>query len=257
MIYWINKGIWFLCNPMSVGLCALLLSLGLGRKHRRICNVCILLTLIGFYVLSTGWFVRLSGNLLEKDYPQIRPEESPYADAIVELSGGVGFREKNVMGYPELASAADRVYCAALLWRAGKAPVIVTSCKNVTNTDDVVLRELGVQADAIVSETEATTTEENAKFIQQMLKERWRSNVGGNSRQRVLLVTSAWHMKRSLYMFRKYAPTIDCIPVACDYEVMTKGPLNFRDFIPDPASFELSCRFLHEWLGIVGYHFRS
>ena len=246
-MYWFNKTVWFLSNPMTIGLFVLLLALYV----RKVRLWCLLFVVCWFYVLSTGWCFRLTGCPLEWDYPQLNPGDYPVCDAIVDLGGGVLRFENNKTTYPELASAADRVYWSALLWRAGKAPIIITSCHGVTNADDIVLSDLGVPASAIVSEERATTTEENAKYISKLF-----ANRTNHRPPRILLVTSAWHMKRSLYMFRKYAPEVECVPVACDYEVMTRSPLNLRSFIPDPCAFELNCRFLHEWLGILGYHFR-
>lgn len=249
-MYWFNKAVWFLSNPMTVGLVLLLLAL-LSQKFRRIG---LLVVPILFYVLSCGWCGRIIGGVLERDYPQRSPESCPSADLIIELGGGMMYKENNRMGFPELASGADRVYYTALLWKANKAPTILTTSIGVEKTDNVFLRDLGVPERVIISDTASTTTEENAKFTLRLMKEQGFCSEG--RRPKALLVTSAWHMKRSLYMFEKYAPEIECIPAACDYEVKTKGPLNFKDFIPDPSAFELSCRFLHEWLGILGYHFR-
>lgn len=256
MIYWINKFVWSLSNPMTLGLALLVLALIFRRRFRKLSVLCVLFVICGFCVLSTGCGYKMIGWTLEHEFPQLNPQDCPTADAIVCLGGGVQKATRNMTDYPDLSSSADRVYMSALLWKAGKAPVVVTSCHGVTNADDVVLRDLGVRPDAIVSECDATTTEENAKFIQRLLDKQAKVEVE-QRKVSVLLVTSAWHMKRSLYMFKKYAPDIECIPVACDFEVMTKDPpFSFRSFVPDPAAFELSCRFLHEWLGIAGYHFR-
>lgn len=257
MIYWINKLVWSLANPMTVGLVLLILALIFRGRFRKLSALNVRLVICCFYVLSTSCGAELIGWTLEHEFSQLNPQDCPTADAIVCLGGGVQKRTRNTTNYPDLSSSADRVYMSALLWKAGKAPYVITSNNGVTNADDVVLHDLGVRPDAIFSECDATTTEENARFIQRLLDERVKSKMDVEQRKvSVLLVTSAWHMKRSLYMFQKYAPEIECIPVACDYEVMTKEPLNVRDFIPDPGAFELSCRFLHEWLGILGYHFR-
>ena len=256
MIFWINKFVWSLANPMTVGLVLLVLALVFRGRFRKFGVACMLFAICGFYALSTGCGYKIIGWTLEHEFPQLNPQDCPTADAIVCLGGGVLKDTRSTTDYPSLSSSVDRVYMSALLWKAGKAPVVVTSCHGVTNADDVVLRALGVRSDAIVSECEATTTEENAKFVSQLLASH-QSPVTSHQPARILLVTSAWHMKRSLYMFKKYAPDIECIPVACDFEVMTKDPpFSFRSFLPDPCAFELSCRFLHEWLGILGYHFR-
>lgn len=258
MIFWINKLVWSLANPMTVGLVLLVLALVFRERFRKFGVLCALFAVCGFYALSTGCGYKIIGWTLEHEFPQLNPQDCPTADAIVCLGGGVLKDARSTTDYPSLSSSADRVYMSALLWKAMKAPVVITSCHGTTNADDIVLRDFGLPSSAIVSENEATTTEENARFIQRLLDKQAKSKIEVEQRKvSVLLVTSAWHMKRSLYMFEKYAPEIECIPVACDFEVMTKDPpLSFRSFVPDPCAFELSCRFLHEWLGILGYHFR-
>lgn len=255
MIFLINKLAWSLANPMTVGLILLIFALIFRGYCRKLSALCVLFVICGFYALSTGCGTKLIGWTLEHEFPQLNPQDCPTADAIVCLGGGVQKATRNTTNYPDLASSADRVYMSALLWKAARAPIVITSCRGVTNADDVVLHDLGVQPDAIVSECEAMTTEENAKFIARLFASR-QLPVSSRQSPRILLVTSAWHMKRSLYMFKKYAPDIECIPVACDFEVMTKGPsISMNGFLPSAEAFELSCRFLHEWLGIFGYRF--
>lgn len=255
-MYWFNKAVWCLANPMTIGLVLLIMALVFRGRFRKFGVACMLFAICGFYALSTGCGYKIIGWTLEYEFPQLNPQDCPTADAIVCLGGGVLKDARSTTDYPSLSSSADRVYMSALLWKAKKAPVVITSCRGTTNADDIILMELGVPSPAIASENEATTTEENAKFVFRLLARR-QSPVTSHQLPRILLVTSAWHMKRSLYMFKKYAPNIECIPVACDFEVMTKDPpFSFRSFVPDPCAFELSCRFLHEWLGILGYHFR-
>ena len=62
-------------------------------------------------------------------------------------------------------------------------------------------------------------------------------------------------MKRSLLMFKKYAPELECIPAACDFECSVGYPLSFKDVLPDPGAFECNCRYFHEWLGLFGYKY--
>jgi len=50
--------------------------------------------------------------------------------------------------------------------------------------------------------------QENAKFVETVLATKNTKNA------KILLVTSAWHMRRSLLMFKKYVPKLDVIPAA-------------------------------------------
>lgn len=256
MIFFLNKLVWVCGNPTVIGLLILLAAIILRKRSRKFGLAALLLVFCWFYLLSTSSLSKMIGWTLEHEYPQMNPEDCPLADAIVCLGGGIQKQSRSVTNYPDFASSADRVYLSALLWKAGRSPFIITSCSGVTNADNVVLRDLGVPAEAIITESNAKTTEENAKFIQQLLTERAKKkDECVQQKTCVLLVTSAWHMKRSLYMFHKYAPDIVCIPVACDFEVMTKDPPSLRGLLPDPGSFAMTSCFLHEWLGIIGYKY--
>lgn len=75
------------------------------------------------------------------------------------------------------------------------------------------------------------------------------------NRPKVLVVTSAWHMKRTMLMYQKYAPNVEAIPAPCDFEYshMSHGGWVALDFLPDPVSFMMNCVAAHEWVGYWGY----
>ena len=106
---------------------------------------------------------------------------------------------------------------------------------------------------------DARNTEEEAKGIRELLKRGVRgqgSGVrGGEARATILLVTSAWHMKRARMMFEKYAPEIEVVCAPADFEnsMMAKGVMLPRSLLPDFNAFALNSVALHEWVGIVGY----
>lgn len=75
------------------------------------------------------------------------------------------------------------------------------------------------------------------------------------ARPKVLLVTSAWHMKRARLMFEKYEPSVEVVCAPADFEnsIVAARPFSFSDFLPDPGAFMGNSVALHEWVGIVGY----
>jgi len=222
------------------------------------------------------------GGALEHEWPIVRAEEAPKADAIVVLGGGMG-SNTNVYPYAEMWNGADRVWHAARLYKAGKAPIVIpTGCGERESTVPL-LRDLGVPERAIVVEDAARNTEENARFVERMIKSRVEhvervegegmdsrvergDGAGGNGRvdraervegrkPRVLLVTSAWHMRRSVLMYRKYAPSLEIIPAAADYEatVITGHPFAFKDIWPDAGMLFANSYIFKEYLGYWGY----
>lgn len=200
-------------------------------------------------------FTRIIGATLEESYliDGRRPYVSdfPSCDIIADMGGGVG-ANACVTNNVYLNAAADRAYFSASLWKAGKAPVVVPSGRGLVDADRVFLLDLGVPDSVIKVENKARNTEENAKFIAKMLAEDFSAD-GKGRRKRVLLVTSAWHMKRTMLMFQKYAPDIDVIPAACDFECVPSGDFHWKELLPNAEVFGRNSVYFHEWLGYWGY----
>ena len=148
-----------------------------------------------------------------------------------------------------LKDGADRAWHAARLWKAGKAPIIIPSNIGAELADVKLLVDLGVPRDAVILENKAVNTEENAKFVARILAAK---NAKG---AKVLLVTSACHMKRSLYMFEKYAPEIECISAATDYQALPwkDCPFRWQHILPYIGAFAHNNSLIHEYIGYYGY----
>ena len=195
------------------------------------------------WVWSMPLVAEALGASLESKFADAAVEHLPQADAIVLLGGGMN-AATNVCPYPNLCAAADRVWHAARLYKAGKAPLIVPSGTGSDLCEVPFLIDLGVPREAIRAEAESRNTEENAKFVADLLKER--------DRPKALLVTSAWHMRRALLMYRRYAPNLEIVPAACDYESTISRSYPFRcgDLFPDYGALAVSCTI---WKEVLGY----
>ena len=134
---------------------------------------------------------------------------------------------------------------------------------------------MGIPREAVELENKAVNTEENAKFVRDILVRRGEcltqssqspqsnglsklgelSGLGARQKPRVLLVTSACHMKRSLNMFKKYAPEIECIPAATDYQALPwkDNPFKWRHILPDIGALARNNSYIHEYIGYYGY----
>jgi uncharacterized SAM-binding protein YcdF (DUF218 family)/glycosyltransferase involved in cell wall biosynthesis len=167
----------------------------------------------------------------------LRLSEAPRrADAIVVFAGGVGETGKAGGG------GSERLNEAVSLYRAGYAPYIVLSSgyvysfKEAEEMRDLAIAQ-GVPAGAIALEQRAKNTYENVKFVDDVLREhRWRS---------ILLVSSPYHMRRALMVWRKQAPDVMVTP--------TPPPRSqFYDHVRG-ASLEQIRGILYEYLAILGY----
>lgn len=275
-MYYINKIVGFLvspiCGAIAGGVIAAVCA-RLGRK--RMAKWIGGLTVAWLWLWMTPIMAWVVGVPLESEFlvdgrvPAV--ESFPEADAIVLLGGSMGI-ETNTSSYAEMATSADRVWQAARLYRAGKANKIIATGNGAVDTTLPLLVDFGV-AKADVSFMDAVNTEEEARSIGKMLvksvgvEELGVEEFGesdspthpikhsSTARPKVLLVTSAWHMKRARLMFKKYAPDIKVVCAPADFEntfTVEKTPL-FKMLLPDPNVFMLNSVAFHEWVGIVGY----
>ena len=169
--------------------------------------------------------------------------------------------ETNLSSYAEMWTSADRVWQAARLYKAGKAPKVIATGNYAIDTTLPLLKDFGL-AEECVFFLDAKNTEEEAKGIKELI---WRVDfqrrgAGAQSAQsaskpKVLLVTSAWHMKRARMTFEKYAPEIEVVCAPADFEqtMMAENLFSSKVVLPDVNVLYLNSVALHEWVGIIGY----
>lgn len=192
---------------------------------------------------------------LEGDFPPLELASLPNADAVVVLGGAVGSAVAPRL-FPDLNDGADRVWHAARLFHAGKAPLVVVSGGRMPwRPEDgpeaeamlTFLGDLGVPAERVLLEGRSSNTRENAVETRRLLADR--------KIERVLLVTSALHMRRAEATFR--ALGVAAVPVATDYEVVTGTSSTLLDYLPDAGALEGGSRAFKEYLGLLVYRLRG
>jgi len=249
-MYILNKIVGATLSPLGLPAFALVCAGAwcLWRKRARVFVVATCLCGVWLWVWGTGAWTRVVGVPLERGWTQVRAEDLPQTDAIVLLGGGMSANPA-AYPYPDMHAAADRVWHAARLYKAGKAPVIVPTGEGDRESTVPLLRDFGVPETAIVGEYSARNTEENAKFVENLLLA---GRKDATKRPRILLVTSAWHMRRSLLMYERYAKGLEIIPAPGDFEntVTSDRPLELRDFFPSADGLSQNSYMFKE---IVGY----
>lgn len=259
-MYYINKIVGFLVSPIGGAIAGGIVAVvcaRLGRK--RMAQWIGGLTVAWLWLWMTPIMTWVVGVPLEREFlvdgrvPAV--ETFPDADAIILLGGGMG-ADTNHNSYAEMSAGADRVWQAARLHKAGKASKIIATGDYAKDTTLPLLKEFGVGEEA-VSFLDARTTEEEAKGLRGAFQRRGAETQSPQSgvKPKILLVTSAWHMKRARLMFEKYAPGIEVVCAPADFEntfTAEKTPL-YKMLLPDPNVFMLNSVAFHEWVGIVGY----
>lgn len=224
---WLHKLVTYFTCPLTVGL--VVGCFGFWVRRRSV----ILFALVWLYLWSTALMTRWIGLPLELVYPPARAETLPTADVICILGGGMGANTNNCI-YADMSSGADRVWHGARLYKAGKAPVITLSGGGVRETTAPLLKDFGVPESALVFLDSAKNTEDEAALIVQAIKAMKIRGEGDQAMPKVLLVTSAWHMRRAEMLFRRAG--LDVIPAATDHEVTLYYKdvgFEFSQLIPD------------------------
>lgn len=241
-MYVINKIVWFFLNPLVVPLVVAIVGAAIAGRRTRAGRILVIASLAILWFESTSTCVCLLGLPLERPYLQTQSVDAlPQVDAIVLLGGGIGKNDEMV--YPDMYEGADRVWHAARLWKAGKAPVVVVSGSNDLAAAVPLLVDLGVPREAVVVDNKSRNTYENSRFTEKLL-------VGGGTAPKVLLVTSAWHMPRACGNFAKTSLCV--VPAACDFSThnVFYGIRHWWDWIAPSADSMVRSNYLFkEWLG--------
>ncbi|MGY4289546.1 uncharacterized SAM-binding protein YcdF (DUF218 family) [Bradyrhizobium sp. LM2.7] len=194
------------------------------------------------------------GNLLlyplESRFP---PWDSSHGapDGIIVLGGSVDTDLSAAHHTPVVSHAADRLFAPAeLARRYPNARIIFTGgTANLVSTDAreadysaPILENLGVPKERLILERNSRNTYENAIFTKQLMTPR--------PGERWILVTSAFHMPRSMGIFRKAGFKVEAYPV--DWRMGGRDDLfSFTNIGADGLGrTDVAVR---EWIGLLAY----
>ncbi|MDD4553507.1 MAG: YdcF family protein [Bacteroidales bacterium] len=250
--YTLYKGISQLVMPVGITIIGLILAgLLIALKKRKAGLICLVTAVVWLWMWSTPVWSDFVRSKLESAYPYRSPGAYPRADAIVVLGGGIrGFAGPD-FPHIDLNRAADREFFAAQLFRAHKSARIILSggadplhrTGVAASGMKIFLINLGIPSANILLETRSRNTAENRDEVSKMMQE-----LKG---RKILLVTSALHMKRSVLLFSNTGLLI--IPAPSDFEVVP-APASIYRLLPDAEALENSSRACREIIGISLYH---
>jgi uncharacterized SAM-binding protein YcdF (DUF218 family) len=250
MFFILAKIFWFFAQPLNLALflgIAGLLALLLQRRRGSV-----LLLGLGVAILALATWTTLGAMMMQPlEQRYTRPGTLEKVDGIVVLGGGFEASVNLARGGYELSASGDRfVEAAVLARRFPEAKIVVTGGQGSLvlqgDTDAAtaprLLTALGVAPERLTLEGESRETFENAQFTKAMVEpspgETW------------LLVTSAFHMPRSMGLFRKVGFEVTPWPV--DYR--TTGRERFGLAQDNPIdSLEITQLAVREWLGLLAY----
>jgi uncharacterized SAM-binding protein YcdF (DUF218 family) len=262
MFVFLSKFLPLLFYPLGIACICLILSL-VVKSRPRLRTILIVFTLVVLWLGGNRWIAVWLTKTLEWKY--IPQSQIPNAEVIVVLGGGTDPAQ-----YPrpmiELNGAGDRILYAAQLYREGKAPCLLVSGGNIawmgnessTPAADMqaILKLLDVPDSAIWQQDRSQNTYEDALYSTEMLKDR--------GIQRIILVTSAMHMPRSVALFEKQGLVVIPAPVdfkvtQSDWEDLWKGSLEALpiNLLPSSGNMGMFTSALKEYFGLVVYRLRG
>ena len=240
-----------LIAPLSLGILSLIVAA--LCKNRAFAFV----SIAWLWLWSSGLLTCGLGRSLEGEYPAVAMEDCEKADVIVCLGGGMVGGERFGL-YPDMQPGADRVWHAARLWKAGKAPLILCTSQYTPFNTATLLADMGVPTNAVVCLESPRNTEQEAREVRNWIASAALLPRSAGSKPRILLVTSAWHMRRAMFLFTEVMGEFaSIVPAPCDHESTTgyavKGGLSISDFWPDPARLMTNSANFKEIYAYYGY----
>lgn len=248
--------------PLGLACVLMVVALFTLGKRPRVAAGAIATALIILLLTSNGIVSRYLVQSLERQH--LPPAELPNADAIVVL-GGVTKSPLPPRPGVDLSEEGDRLLYGAQLYQQKKAPLIILSGGRIgwlgsglPESADMatVLQQIGIPASAMIQEPDSLNTYQNAVNVRQILAAR--------GIRRVLLVTSALHMPRSLLIFQRQG--ITAIPAPTDFLIsenelagtISNGPRSaLLNLLPEAERLQQFTRALKEYVGLGVYRLRG
>lgn len=248
--------------PFGLTFILLVLALIFHRRPRWQ-NGLIIAVLVIIFITGNTWVA--NGLMRSLEWQYLPLQNIPQAEVIVVLGGGTDapqFPRSTV----ELNGAADRIFYAANLYHQDKAEHILLSGGSITWLDSristsaeemaSVISLLGVPDDAIWLQTESRNTHEDALYSDQILKTK--------GVKRIILITSAAHMPRSVALFKHLG--LEVIPAPTDYAITQAGwdnltqpniAVQFLNLFPNINNMGVTTSVVKEYLGMLVYRLQG
>ena len=241
MIY-LNKLLPIFASPL--GLISFLIILGIFTKRMLyIVTALLLLWVTSIPIVSNSLL-----GLLEQNYQVQTLDNVEDHDTVVVLSGMMRTIQNNGEVYYEFGEAVDRILAGISLIKDGKADRMILTRGQLPWSLGVPEGEFlsnfatmnGVEADKITLTRVVQNTDDEAKAIAELI----------TSNEKLILVTSAFHMPRATKVFANQNILVTEFPV--DF-LSGASKLDILDFLPNASAFKDSSLFIREMIGRAYY----
>lgn len=251
LLWIISKVFWRIFSPntslfliLFVGVC--LLFSGREKLGKMLVAVATsIILLVGLLPINNMLILPLENRF---PIPEPLPEK---IDGVIVLGGSEIPLLTKFRGQPSLSGSVERLTTFISLARrfpdvklvyAGGHGGLTNQEYKEAFTAKLFFEQMGLDSDRVIFDSQSRNTMENAQNAKELAKpgkgEIW------------VLVTSAWHMPRSVGIFRKMGWQI--IPYPVDFK--TTGKLEFSLQIPGFSRVSFFSNIFYEWVGLVYYN---
>jgi uncharacterized SAM-binding protein YcdF (DUF218 family) len=260
MFLFLSKLLPVFIYPLGIACLLLLASFIMIWKQPKKAAGLLSVALFILFFFSNTWISEALMRSLE--WQNIPEGELPNASAIVVLGGAV-LPQVPPRPWVEVGEEGDRILYGAKLYLEGKAPTLILSGGRIdwknggpSESKDMaeIAQVMGVPKSAILEDPTSLNTYENAVNVRKILDSQ-------GIERRVLLVTSAVHLPRSLAIFQRQG--INAIPAPTDFTTIEQESEEITwqtallKSLPDAGRLAYSTRALKEYIGIVIYRLRG
>ena len=205
------------------------------------------------WTFSIGLVADLLWKLVEYPWQRIDENDAPNADAIIVLSGG-GIHQAPGKAKVYEWGDPDRYFAGISLFQKGKAPKLFftggTNPYGKQLKDEGTLYKehaisLGIPLEAISITNKTVNTAQEAMEINKSLNQT-------NFSPEILLVTSAFHMKRAKKLFERQGFLVYPFPVDFRTSQISRWQSPYQ-WVPNSGSLSRSSGALRELLGRIIY----
>ncbi|MEM6298214.1 MAG: YdcF family protein [Bacteroidota bacterium] len=252
MFFILSKTIYHLIMPSGLIVIFLLIAFFWKRRRRFFVGLALFVGLISTNPALVNEVLR-AWEAPAKSYSDI-----PTYEVGIVLSG-----MRNVHKSPKdriyFINGSDRLWQTIFLYKQGKIKKIIVSGADYidwrgeidTTKNDLrdALIQVGVPEEDIWLEQKSINTAGNAQFSAELLRKKY------DTPPKVLLITSAFHMRRSEACFRKQGVVFDSF--AADFLSKDRHRLSLVDFMPNADAMQDLEVVLKEWIGMVIYWLRG
>jgi uncharacterized SAM-binding protein YcdF (DUF218 family) len=247
MFFLASKLFWFFAAPLHLALIGL--GVGLAARHWPFGMPLAVASLALLAVMTFSPLGALLLRPLENRFPRgeiVRPPKG-----IIVLGGSIDERNSRTRGVIALNDAGERLTEAAALSRLYPDALLVFTGGSVSLIDDSIKEaeyvhqfwlSLGVPENRMVFENQSRNTYENAVFTRDL--------VHPGAAEDWLLITSAFHMPRSMGIFR--ALGMNPQPWPTDYRTFGDSQ-DWRLPIDGPLAIRTVEIALKEYIGLIAY----